>query len=272
MNYRLLACDIDNTLVRFPDPPSARVRAALRAAHEAGLTICLVTGRAFRRARPVAEMLGLDTPLICNHGGSIRDPRTGATIHRHVLPEGLARHIVAWLQGQQVQLLVFDGDTVYHDARADQVVPDFQIYTQGQHSVYAADVLTVMPDTVEIILSTSRDRDHLATLYQRARERYGSRTRVLFSHPHGLDILPKSSKSQALAWLADQLQIARAEVVAVGDGANDADMLAWAGLGIALQDGEPEAIAAADQIAPSFDQDGLAWAVEHYLLDSAGPV
>lgn len=266
MTYRLLACDIDNTLVRFPDPPSARVRSALRAAHEAGVTICLVTGRAFRRARPVAEMLGLDTPIICNHGGSIRDPRTGATIHRHVLPEGLAPDIVAWLQGQQVQLLVFDGDTVYHDARTEQVVPDFRIYTQGPDSVYAADVLSILPDTVEIILSTSPDHDHLATVHERARERYGSRTRVLFSHPYGLDILPKSNKSQALAWLAGHLGIGQREVVAVGDGANDADMLDWAGLGVALADGQREALAAADAIAPPFDEDGLAWAVEHYLL------
>ncbi len=270
MNYRLLACDIDNTLVRFPDPPSARVRAALRAAHEAGLTICLVTGRAFRRARPVAEMLGLDTPIICNHGGSIRDPRTGATIHRHVLPEGLAHEIVAWLQGQQVQLLVFDGDIVYHDAHTEQVVPDFRIYTQGQDSVYAADLLTALPDTVEIILSTSLDHHHLATIYERAHERYGLRTRVLFSHPHGLDILPRSSKSQALSWLADHLEVAQAQVVAVGDGANDADMLDWAGLGIALQDGDPEALSAADVIAPPFAEDGLAWAVERYLLDGGG--
>jgi len=267
VNYRLLACDIDNTLVRFPDPPSARVRAALRAAHEAGLIICLVTGRAFRRARPIAEMLGLDTPIICNHGGSIRDPRTGVTIHRHVLPKGLAHEIVAWLQGQQVQLLVFDGDIVYHDARAENVIPDFQIYTQGEASVFAADLLAALPDTVEIILSTSPDHDHLATIYERARARYGAITRVLFSHPYGLDILPKSSKSQALSWLAEHLQIPQAQVVAVGDGANDADMLAWAGLGIALQNGDPEALSAADLIAPSFEQDGLAWAVEQYLLD-----
>jgi Cof subfamily protein (haloacid dehalogenase superfamily) len=269
VSYRLLACDIDNTLVRFPDPPSARVREALRAADHAGRTICLVTGRAFRRARPIAEMLGLDTPIICNHGGSIRDPRTGATIHRHVLPEGLAHGIVAWLQGQEVQLLVFDGDTVYHDARADSVVPDFRIYTRGEESVYAADLLAALPEAVEIILSTSYDHDHLAAVYERAHARYGAVTRVLFSHPYGLDILPNSSKSQALSWLAAHLQIPQAQVMAVGDGANDADMLAWAGLGIALQDGDLEALSAADVIAPSFADDGLAWAVERYFL--AGP-
>ena len=266
MNYRLLACDIDNTLVQFPDPPSARVEKALRTAAGLGVTVCLVTGRAFRRARPVAEILGIDAPIICNHGGSIRDPRSGAVIHRHVLPDGLAREIVAWLQGQQVQLLVFDGDTVYHDARADEIVPDFQVYTRGKDSVYAPDLLAVLPETVEIVLSTSRDRAHLAALYERAQACYGERTRVLLSHPYGLDILPKSSKSQALSWLAAHLEIPRAQVMAVGDGANDADMLAWAGLGVALSNGAPEALEAADVLAASFNDDGLAWAVERYVL------
>jgi Cof subfamily protein (haloacid dehalogenase superfamily) len=267
VSYRLLACDIDNTLVRFPDPPSQRVERALRAAAGLGVTVCLVTGRAFRRARPVAEILGIDAPIICNHGGSIRDPRSGSTIHRHILPAGLVREIVAWLQEQQVRLLVFDGDTVYHDARTEEIVLDFQIYTQGKDSVYAPDLLAVLPEAVEIVLSTSHDRAHLAALYERAQARYGKQTRVLLSHPYGLDILPVSSKSQALSWLAAHLEVPQAQVIAVGDGANDADMLAWAGLGVALSDGDPEALRAADVVAPSFDDDGLAWAVEHYVLD-----
>jgi len=267
VSYRLLACDIDNTLVRFPDPPSARIERALHAAADLGVIVCLVTGRAFRRARPVADILGIDAPIICNHGGSIRDPRSGAVIHRYVLPGGLAREIVAWLQEEQVRLLVFDGDTVYHDAHTDEIVPDFQIYTQGEDSVYAPDLLAALPETVEIVLSTSRDHEHLAVLYDRAQARYGEQARVLLSHPYGLDILPKSSKSQALSWLAAHLEIPQAQVMAVGDGANDADMLAWAGLGVTLADGDPEALRAASVVAPSFDDDGLAWAVERYILD-----
>ena len=86
MSYRLLACDIDDTLVRFPGLPSPRATEAVRAAVDKGVTVSLVTGRAFRRARPIAQALALDTPIICNHGGSIRDPIRGATVHRKVLP------------------------------------------------------------------------------------------------------------------------------------------------------------------------------------------
>jgi hypothetical protein len=81
-----------------------------------------------------------------------------------------------------------------------------------------------------------------------------------------VDLLPQVFKSDALAWLAGQLGVAREEVMALGDGVNDVDMLAWAGLGVAMGDGHPEAQAAAGVTAPPFDQDGAAWAIEHYLL------
>jgi Cof subfamily protein (haloacid dehalogenase superfamily) len=269
MSYRLLVCDIDDTLVRFPNSPSPRTRETIRAARAAGVTVALATGRAFRRARPIAQTLDIDTPIICNHGGSIRDARTGEMIHRETMPRALTRRIVSWLQTQQVHILIFDGDLVYHDCGTDEVVPDFQIYTQGEQSIFCRDLLQVLPERTEIILATSDDREYLAHLSERAWARFHDKVRVLYTHPHGLDVMPESSKSQAVAWLARQLNIPPAQVMAVGDGSNDVDMLAWAGLGVAIGDGSPEALAAADIVAPSFEQDGLAWAVERYILSPA---
>lgn len=265
--YRLLACDIDDTLVRFPDPPSLRVTRAIQAAVAAGVSVVLVTGRAFRRAQPVAQTLGLTTPIICNHGGIIRDAVEGTTIQRKTLPRALTIAIVAWMQTQDVCILLFDGDQVYHDCRAEQVVADFRVYTGGLHSTYAPDLRTQVPEQTEIVLATSLDREQLVEVYARAQARWGGAARVLYSHPFGVDVMPHCSKSEALSWLAGRLNVACEEVMAVGDGVNDVDMLAWAGLGVAMGDGVPEAMAAADVIAPSFDQEGLAWAIEQYVLE-----
>jgi Cof subfamily protein (haloacid dehalogenase superfamily) len=264
--YRLLACDIDDTLVRFPDPPSPRATAAVQAAVDAGIAVVLVTGRAFRRAQPIARALGLTTPIICNHGGSIRSAVDGQTIHRQTLPRPLTQEIVAWLQPQDVRLLLFDGDVVHHDCLADEIVADFRVYTGGEHSRFHRDLRTNVPERCDVVLITSQRHEHLAELYGRAQARWGEQARVLFSHPYGVDIMPHVLKSDALAWLAGSMGIAREAVMAVGDGDNDADMLAWAGLGVAMGDGRPGAHAAADLIAPSFDQDGLAWAIEQVLL------
>lgn len=265
MTYRLLAFDIDDTLVRFPDLPSRRVTEAVRAAVQGGATVVLVTGRAFRRARPVAQALGLDTPIVCNHGGSIRGAVDESVIYRKTMPRPFTAQVVRWLRDRQVCLFLFDGDLVYHDCGTEQVVPDFQVYTRGEQSILVDDLSRHIPEETEIVLSTSPDHEHLAQVYQGARERFGGAARVMFSHPFGVDVLPHSGKAEALAWLAERLGVSQEEVMAVGDGQNDADMLAWAGLGVAMGDGDAAARAAADVIAPPFEQDGAAWAVERYL-------
>jgi len=267
MTFRLLACDIDDTIVRFPDPPSPAVASALHAAREQGTIVALVTGRAFRRARPIAQMLDLDTPVICNHGGSIRDGKTGDMLHRETLPRALAAEVVAWMSAQDVHMFVFDQDLVYYTGKTDEIVADFQVYTCGEQSIYAPDLAQTLPEETEIILCTSQDHEHLAEVHRQAVQQFGQRTRVLFSHPYGLDIMPHSSKSQALGWLAARLDIPQEDVLAVGDGDNDVDMLAWAGLGVAIGDGTPAALEQADVIAPPFDQDGLAWAIQQYILE-----
>jgi Cof subfamily protein (haloacid dehalogenase superfamily) len=265
MTYRLIAFDVDNTLVRFPDPPSKRVTEAVQAVVQGGTSVVLVTGRAFRRARPVAQALGLNTPIVCNHGGSIRDAVDGSVIYRKTMPRPFTAQVVRWLRDRQVCLFLFDGDVVYHDCRTDQVVPDFQVYTRGEQSVFVKDLNRHIPEETEIVLSTSSNREHLARVYQDAQGRFGAAARVMFSHPNGVDILPHSGKAEALAWLAERLGVPREEVMAVGDGENDVDMLAWAGLGVAMEDGDAAALAAADVIAPPFDRDGAAWAVERYI-------
>lgn len=265
--YRLLACDIDNTLLRFPDPPSPRVAGAIRAAIEAGITVVLVTGRAFRRARPIALSLDLTTPIVCNHGGSIRDLVTQRTLQRQTLPRALVSEIVIWLQARGVCSLVFDGDQIYRNCLPDQVVPDFHVYVTGEHSFFARDLPAHLPEQADVVLATSLSHERLSGLFEGAMEQFGAQARVMLAHSYGLDILPqKATKAAALSWLVGDLGIERQEVMAVGDGGNDADMLSWAGLGVAVGDGTPQALAAADVIAPPFDQDGLAWAIERYLL------
>ena len=108
--YRVLALDIDNTLVRFPDPVAPRVQRAVRAAADAGVTVLLVTGRAYRRALPVAEKLGLTTPLISNHGGVIAaGPRRLSPYDGGIVPETgyrpflAAPHVSERVQGPPIR-------------------------------------------------------------------------------------------------------------------------------------------------------------------------
>jgi Cof subfamily protein (haloacid dehalogenase superfamily) len=263
--YRVLALDIDNTLVRFPDPVSPRAHRAVRAAVDAGLTVLLVTGRAYRRALPVAQQLGLTTPLICNHGGVIRDGTNGTIIRRTTMEQGLISEIVAWLQDQGAGVILFDGDLVYRNRTRAEIVPDFHVYTRGPQAIYVPNMLDHIPSETEIVMATALDETFVAQVAERARARWTPTIRVMYSHPHTVDMMPHVSKSKALAWMIEQWGVSREQVLAIGDGINDVDFLAWAGLGVAMGDGHPEALAAADVVAPSFDQEGVAWAIEALL-------
>jgi Cof subfamily protein (haloacid dehalogenase superfamily) len=263
--YRVLALDIDNTLVRFPDPVSPRVYRAVRAAVDAGVRVLLVTGRAYRRALPVARELDLTTPLICNHGGVIRDGVDGTIMKRTILDHALTSEIVAWLKSQPIGVILFDGDHVYRDCTAERIVPDFHIYTRGPQSHYVPDLLAHIPAETEVLMATEIEEAFVAQVAERARLRWTPTIRVMYSHPHSVDLMPHTSKSNALAWMVEQWGVSREEVLAVGDGINDVDFLSWAGTGVALADGHPEALAAADAVAPSFEEDGVAWAVETFL-------
>ena len=269
--YRVLALDIDNTLVRFPDPVSPRVRRAVRAAVDAGVKVLLVTGRAYLRALPVARELGLTSPLICNHGGVIRDGRDGSIIQRTTLDHALTSEIVAWCQAQQMGVILFDGDRVYRDCTQAQIVPDFHVYTRDPQAIYVPDLLAHIPPETETLMATEIDETFVAQVAERASARWTPTIRVMYSHPHAVDLMPHGSKSKALAWMVDQWGVPREKVLAVGDGINDVDFLAWAGTGVALGDGHPEALAAADVVAPPFAQDGAAWAVETLLISGARP-
>ena len=91
--------------------------------------------------------------------------------------------------------------------------------------------------------------------------------RLVESQSDYLEVLAaRTGKGRALRKVVDRLGIPARRVMAVGDGENDADMLAWAGIGVAMGQGHPAAKAAADVVAPSVEEDGLAWALEHFVL------
>jgi hydroxymethylpyrimidine pyrophosphatase-like HAD family hydrolase len=134
---------------------------------------------------------------------------------------------------------------------------------------YVKDFLTDLPEVPHkfiLSLHDPQERNALAKELRETFDQHLAKITVVPSHPILVEGLPSGmSKAVGVEWLANHFGIKRAEVLCVGDNDNDAEMLKWAGVGVALKGGSPAALAAADWIAPSVHEDGAAVAVEKYI-------
>ncbi len=262
--FRLVALDVDGTLKPREGPITPRVRAAIADALAAGVHVTIATGRMFRSAAPFAHDLGLRTPIICYGGSVIRDPLTGETIYRQGIPAELARRVVAAGRARGLCVAAYVDDDLY----VERVTPEsaFSGYVARSRAQVVDDVeryLVAEPCHMAIASDEVRTRG----LVHELRCELGPYLSVTSGHPLLAEIdHPEVSKGHALALLTEWLGLERSSVLAVGDDWNDVSMLQYAGLGVAMAGSPPEVLEAAAVVAPSADDDGVAWVLERYVL------
>ena len=265
--YRLVALDVDGTLKPRNGPVTTRVRVAIAAAGAAGVHVALATGRMFRSTLPFAEALGLRTPIICNGGATIRDPASGAILYRQGIPLPLVRAVVVAARARGLSVAAYlDDDLRVERVSADSPFAGYVARAGAQVVDDHLEHLAVEPCHLAVVSDEARTRG----LVRELQEEFGSTLAVTSGHPLLAEIdSPGVSKGAALAHLASLLGVPRTGVLAIGDDWNDIAMLDYAGLGIAMGDAQPEVLAVADVVAPSADEDGVAWALERFVLDGA---
>lgn len=272
-NVRLVATDIDGTIVPHHGTVSPRTRAALHASQQAGLDVVLVTGRPPRWMPPVIQATGLHTTAICANGAIAIDTSTREVLDMATIATQTARDIIAALS-DAVPDALFAAET----PEMMLAGPGFQSVRYGgrveeglipvHHMVQGADSFEEMlaePVFKLVALSPGGTPDRLLEV---ARAEVGHLAAVTHSSSRMafVEIGPAGvTKAATLARYAAQRGIAAAEVIAFGDMPNDAPMLAWAGRGYAMAGAHPEALAAAGHVAPPAHEDGVAQVLEELL-------
>ncbi len=262
---RLIALDLDGTLVDLGLKFSPRVKATIAAAQARGVGVTLATGRSLISARPFAEALNICMPLICYQGGLIVEC-DGRVLHRAVLGRHLAAQVLALSESNGWHATLYrEGEFYLSELRRP-----LEFYQGFLNPVIhqAADLHELLdrdPDKLIIITEGNGD-EILAGL----RQHLDGQASIVRSHELFIEVNPLGvDKGAGLAWTADYLGVPQACVMAVGDQDNDVPMLAWAGLSVAMGDGSPAAQAAADWIAPTLEEDGAAVAIEKFVLDQS---
>ncbi len=276
MRYRLLALDLDGTLLDPYGNLSEGVKGAVGAARRRGLRVVVCTGRRFRTALPLALALELEGPLVVNNGALVKDIRSGETRHGNYLPGDLYGEVLSLVRGVGTPLVYVDrvgGRTDILTERPEQAHP-----FQREYLLDAGEFCAVVPDVGAvhagdvIMLSTMTDEETAAGLREQAHERLGERVvmhSLLNKNYRGVIqefLAPGSGKWPALARVAAAEGIAPGEIIAVGDDVNDAEMLRNAGLGIAMGNAVRAARSAADLVVRSNAEGGAIEAIERAIL------
>ncbi len=276
MKYKLLALDLDGTLLDPYGKLTHAVREAVASARRRGLEVVLCTGRRYRTTLPLLSELGLEGCVVVNNGALVKQIATGRTLHSHFLQPDLYPDALGFLRPQGPPLLYVDtyeqGFDVLTDAIGD--AHEYQLEYLHDHSEHIRQVEDLASERRNdvIMLSTMGDVETLTQLRAEARKRFGERigTHLIQNKNYRGHILelfsPHSGKWAGLTFVAQQLGIEATEIAAIGDDWNDEEILRRAGLGIAMGNAVFEVQAAADQVVRSNAEGGAAEAIERVLL------
>jgi hydroxymethylpyrimidine pyrophosphatase-like HAD family hydrolase len=273
---RLIAVDIDGTLLDGSGNIPDENRRAIAAALDRGVEVALVTGRGFTFARPVAERLGLPVVLVASNGAIVRR-LDGTTVLRRLLPVDIARDVLAaTVPFRSEAVVVFDRPDV------GQLVSGGLDWTHpsraGYYGRFSALISETFPledclveDPLEVMFTggVARMRELVGRLEAaRGAERYAvSYVEYAWRDFILIDVLRAGvTKGTALAEWARGLGLPREAVMAVGDNHNDREMLSFAGTGVAMANSVPELLDGTFQVTGTNDEAGLAQAIDRFVL------
>ena len=285
MPIRLLALDLDGTLLNSRGQVSERNRNALEQARERGVRVAIVTGRRFRDARPTALELGLDIPVIAHNGALTKHARTLETVAVLPLPLAAARRSLevgrslgadALLSDDHESLGVLVYDHLGGENHAAQLYLNWarRIHGEnGEKAVRQVPSLEGFLDHDPVHLAFAGSCAKMNALQDSLLEQLGTTVKIFTTTYQKVDftlidiVHPEASKGVGVAAAAAELGVSHEEVMAVGDNLNDLEMLHYAGTGVVMQNAEASIHEIEGFHATSTnDEDGVALAIERFIL------
>lgn len=262
---KLIATDLDGTLLRSDRSVSERTHAVLKACSAAGIEVALVTARPHRTVVQLARQLGSVTTAICANGAAVLDVASGVADLVHAFEVEQALEIVADLRpvlAPQTGFALETGGQVFCE-------PGFRPgLISGDSAILTEDLSLARPVGGRYIKVLARDETANADdMVAAARAVLGNRAEASQSGGRGLvEIAPRgATKAGTLAWLCARLDIGARDVVAFGDMPNDLPMLTWAGTAYAVANAHADVLSVVDRVTASNDEDGVAMALESLL-------
>lgn len=281
MDYKLLALDVDGTLLNHRHVIARETKNALAEAMRRGVQVTLATGRGFPSAAGIARQAGIHGPLVTHDGAYVADPETGEVLSVRRMEMEVVKEAVTLLRQCRLNVNLLHervrvSNQMFPEWRLSLLLPKqwtlfgalFRETLDYRHS-RVPDLLAWLrenpepPEKMFVTGTPSRLAEGRAILA----ERLGDKLRTAQAGSTGMEVMQKHvSKATGIQVLADHLGISMDEVIAVGDNFNDLEMLRQAGLGVAMGNAPDEVKRVADWVTAPNDQHGVARVVQRFVV------
>jgi len=262
-DIKLVAIDLDDTLLKNDLSISSRTKKAIAETIKRGIAVTFATGRMFASAAPFARELKLELPLITYQGALVKYV-DGRVVQHKPLAIELARNVIDVLLPYKYHVNLYIDD----ELRMEKESPEGKRYaalSRVKVNFYKRlhDALNADPTKI-LIIAKEHELDDLAGKLHNS---FMSQVNITKSKPYFLEVANReATKGQALAQLSENMGIGAGQVMAIGDSWNDLDMLEYAGTAVAMANAMPEVKEAADFITGSNEDDGVAEALERFVI------
>ncbi len=252
--YRLVASDLDGTLLDPGKKIAGDSLAAVREMQARGARFVVASGRRHQNSLRYYRELGLDGLMISCAGALVKDPDSGETVREVLLAADLASDLVASGEDRGFTVVYYHRDHLYVGVRnhwtelyESRVGEQAELLPGGLRELRGEAALKIVWYGEPAALKPER---------QRTADQYQGKVKVLATDPENLEFsAPAANKAEALAVVAEYYKVPQTETLAFGDGENDAPMLQWAGLGVAVDNADDMAKAAAGLVGPGGPRD-----------------
>lgn len=273
MKYKMIAVDMDGTLLKDNKEVSEANREAIRKACEMGVKIVVCTGRIFTSAKAYAKLIGSIAPIIASNGAYIREKDKENSVYEKTLEKDKLLKVVKIAKENGFFPHIYTTNTIY----TEKLIFSSKNYATWNESLAEKDrvIIEIVENLEEHIIEGKRnyfkavvmcdDIEKLKWLRNKILEE--TEVAIMSSVPNNIEITAYgTSKGEGVKILADFYGISREEVICIGDNENDISMIEYAGLGVAMANSAEDVKEIADYITDTNENDGVAKVIEAFIL------
>lgn len=262
--YRLVAMDLDDTLLTDDLTITEATRSALAEAASRGVKLTIATGRMYASAKRVAARIGLNVPIITYQGSLVKNLIDEYVLYERFVPRETVDKIYAYCRRHGLHLQTYVNDRLYAFEENDKLIA-YANLSDIPYTVVSD--LAEVPEGNHTKLLIIDEPERLDRLAPELRELAGPDVHVTKSKANFLEFLHREgTKGHALRFLAGYYGIPMEETMAIGDSWNDRDMIEAAGLGVAMANAVPALKEIADYVTLGNNEDGVKHALEKFVL------